>query len=183
PTNRAQFYADRKEPKTPHYRTYLKKAAAIDFGAWLNKTNEEHLKMVRDEAALDEPELDNDDVNYFRSLLTGDEEFHGITRGKWSKAGGPGPFVFDAIAAQVKFTEDMEERKVTLALLPAPEGWKAPAFMKWGGWNGSPGPELHCAAMRYWEQQYGAEVVALTHDEWEPRVLRPPQTRKEALRL
>jgi hypothetical protein len=181
PTNRAHRYVGGKEPKKPHYNTYLKEAEGIDFGAWLKQEHEEHLETVRREAALDQPELHNDDVGYFRDLLKGDEEFHGIIRGKWPKA--PSHFCFEAIAAPVKFTEDMKPRKVKLALLPAPEGWKAPAFMTWGGWNGSPGPALHCAAMRYWEQTYGAEVVALTSDEWEARVLRPPQTRKEALRL
>src|SRR5258708_39065335 len=35
PTNRGQFYADDKEPATPHYRTFLEEAEGIDFAAWL----------------------------------------------------------------------------------------------------------------------------------------------------
>src|SRR5262245_50220732 len=118
PTNRAQFYAGGKEPKTPHYRRHLDEAEHIDFGAWLRNRHEKNLKMVRDEAALDQPDLDNDDVQHFRGLLKGDEEFHGIQRGKWSTKTGPGPFVFEAIAVSLKFTrDDMKEKEVTLALL------------------------------------------------------------------
>jgi len=183
PTNRAQFYGG-KEPKTPHYRTYLDEAEGIDFGAWLAERHESRVEMVRGEAALDRPELDNDDVGYYRDLLKGDEEFHGIQRGKWGEGNGPGPIVFEAIAVPLKFTSDtMKEKMVTLALLPAKEGWKAPAYWKWGGWNGNPGPALHCAALRYWEREHGAELVAMTSDALELRVLRPPQTRKAALRL
>jgi hypothetical protein len=67
--------------------------------------------------------------------------------------------------------------------LPTSESWQAPAFMKWGGWNANPGADLHCAALRYWQQQYGAELVAMTKDELEFRVARPPCDRLAALRL
>jgi hypothetical protein len=183
PTNRAQFYADGKEPVRPHYRTFLEKAEGINFEEWLRKRHESRLEMVRDYAALDEPERDDEEVRYFRAMLKGDPEFHGLDRGRWPKQ--PSPYEFEGIAAEEKFDfeEGMTAKEVTLALLPAAEGWKAPAYWKWGSWNGNPDPEEHCAALRYWEGRCGAELVAMTKDTLEPRALRPPTTRKEAMRL
>jgi hypothetical protein len=183
PTNRAQFIVGGKEPKTPHYQTILDEAEGIDFADWLSGCRQSHLEMIRGEADLEHPERDDDDVRHYRSLLRGDEEFHGIYRGKWPT--NVGPDTFEGIAATTKFVFEphMRAKRVTLALLPAPEGWKAPAFMKWGGWNACHKPALHCSALRYWEREWGAELVAMTRDTLEPRVARPPKSRLGAMRL
>jgi hypothetical protein len=178
PTNRGQFYSDGKEPTYPHYRKFLEKAERIDFAAWLAEQREAQIQCIREELAHAD---DDDEKKYFTSLLKGDEEFHGIDRDKWPRKAQP--YVFEAIAFELKFTDDMDSKDTTVALLPVKEGWKAPAIMKWGGWNANPYADLHCAALRYWEQQYGAELVAMTKDELEFRVTKPPRTKKEAMRL
>src|SRR5262245_10696183 len=131
------------EPTYPPYSRFLAEAERIDFAAWLADRHEAQVKLIRDQAAEDDPQRDNEDVRYFRSLLQGEEEFHGIDRDKWPKKAQP--YSFDAIAAPLKFTRDMRSKDVTVALLPVKEGWKAAAIMKWGGWNANPGPALHCA--------------------------------------
>jgi hypothetical protein len=52
-----------------------------------------------------------------------------------------------------------------------------------GGWNACPFPWDHCAVHRYWQQQYGAEVVSVTHDIVQCDVSRPPTDRQAALSL
>ena len=71
--------------------------------------------------------------------------------------------------------------EVQLALLPTPSSWETPAWLSWGGWNACPAPAVHVAALRHWHDTYGAELVAVTSDQLELRVLRPPATRSDAL--
>src|SRR5262249_45988130 len=105
----------------------------------------------------------------------------GLEHDKWPR--GADPYDFEFFAHELRFDEDFDDLDVTVALLPVAEGWKAPAIMKWGNWNACPKAELHCAALRYWEQQYGAELAAMTNDERDFRVSRPPANRLEAMRL
>jgi hypothetical protein len=74
-------------------------------------------------------------------------------------------------------------REIYLAMLPTEKGWQTPAFVKFGGWNYCPPPEVHVAASKKWEQQYEVEVVAITGDTMEFYVSNPPQSREEALKL
>lgn len=67
--------------------------------------------------------------------------------------------------------------------VPTRHGYEVPACLNWGGWNQNPHPRHHLAALRQWESDYGAELVALTGDVLELRVARRPATRAEALAL
>jgi len=64
-----------------------------------------------------------------------------------------------------------------------PAAWQAFAQLSWGGWNDCPSPAEHCAIHRYWAEQYGAEVVSITHDTVQCIVARPPKDRESAMKL
>lgn len=66
--------------------------------------------------------------------------------------------------------------EVVLALLPTPLAYAAPVWLNFGAWNDCPRPAEHVARLRRWEERFGAEVVAISHDVVELRVLRPPTT-------
>ena len=72
---------------------------------------------------------------------------------------------------------------VKLALVPAEHGWQVPAMLRYGDWNECPPPEVHCALLKKWEAEYGAELVVMTGDSIEMAASRPPRDREAALRL
>lgn len=73
--------------------------------------------------------------------------------------------------------------KVHILVLPTRDGTAVPAFLKWGGWNANPPPELHVAALRSWRDRHGAELVGISNDVLNLRVARRPETREAALAL
>lgn len=75
------------------------------------------------------------------------------------------------------------KKEVLIGLLEIDAPWKAFAHVGWGGWNDCPFPAEHCALHRYWQEQWGAEVVSMTMDVVQCVVARPPQDRDAALAL
>lgn len=73
--------------------------------------------------------------------------------------------------------------RVHIALLPTQDPVAAPAFLAFGGVNGSPLPAQHLAFLRPLAERFGAVVVSCTADALELRVERGPATRDEALAL
>lgn len=71
--------------------------------------------------------------------------------------------------------------RVHIVQLPTTDGSEAPAYLRWGGWNACPAPELHVALLRQWKQRYGAELVGLSGDTMNLRVARHPASREDAL--
>src|SRR6266700_8144778 len=55
-----------------------------------------------------------------------------------------------------------DTQEVLVALVPAKQPWEIPAVIGYGGWNYYPTPEDHVAILRYWNDRYGAELVAMT---------------------
>jgi len=76
-----------------------------------------------------------------------------------------------------------DTQEVLVALVPAKQPWEIPAVIGYGGWNYYPTPEDHVAILRYWNDRYGAELVAMTGTTVELTVRRPPRTRRQALAL
>jgi hypothetical protein len=72
---------------------------------------------------------------------------------------------------------------INLGLVPTRESWQVPLLLDFGGWNECPYPETHASVLRYWEQRYGAQVVAMMSDSVEVAVERPPTTHDAALAL
>jgi hypothetical protein len=62
---------------------------------------------------------------------------------------------------------------VVLAEIPCSVSWQALAHRTFGGWNECPVDEVHCAMLREWELQHGAELVAISRDVMEIYVPRP----------
>lgn len=73
--------------------------------------------------------------------------------------------------------------QVHILLIPTDKSWEVPAYLRWGGWNACPPPEVHVAALKAWHERYGAELVGLTGDQLNLRVARRPAERAEALGL
>jgi Domain of unknown function (DUF4253) len=73
--------------------------------------------------------------------------------------------------------------RVNLALVPVQHPSEVPLKLAFGGWNENPYPEEHAVVFRYFHEKYGAEPVCISGDVIEMKVLRPPQTKAEALAL
>lgn len=73
--------------------------------------------------------------------------------------------------------------RVHILVLPTRNGFEAPAYLKWGGWNECPAPEVHVAVLRRWHERYGAELIGISNDVLNLRVARRPATRADALAL
>jgi hypothetical protein len=105
--------------------------------------------------------------------------------GKWPPASEAPVVAFDPpvfAACETNLTQRFLDR-VHIALVPTSDPTEAPALLGFGGFNGSPEPEMHVAALRRWRDEYGARILACTHDTIEVRVERGPATRKAAIEL
>lgn len=72
---------------------------------------------------------------------------------------------------------------VAIGLVPTTSSWQLPAYLRFGDYNSCPRPAEHCSVLKRWEEQFGAEVVSMTHDTIEMRVAHPPTSRDEAITL
>lgn len=100
--------------------------------------------------------------------------------GEWpepGEVGGSGLTVHTDILTQRVFA------KVHLTVLPTDDPTAVPAYLRWGGWNECPPPEVHVAVHRKWREQYGAQIVGISSDTINMRVARRPASREEALAL
>ncbi len=73
--------------------------------------------------------------------------------------------------------------EVYIALIPTLDSYKVPAYLKLGDWNEYPVQEEHIAFLKYWNEKYGARIIAATHDIIECIVDNPPKTKDEAINL
>jgi hypothetical protein len=72
---------------------------------------------------------------------------------------------------------------LNIALTPTLHSWKLPAYLKFGNFNACPTPEVHVALCKRWDELMGLEVIHLSHDTIDARIIRPPTERELALRL
>lgn len=70
--------------------------------------------------------------------------------------------------------------ELIIAKIPAKNPWELAAWLPMGGWNDCPSPAQQAAVFRYWFEKYGAVPGAVTHDEWELKLSRPPTTDEDA---
>lgn len=61
----------------------------------------------------------------------------------------------------------------SLAFIPTPHSWQVPLYVQFAGINTDLEPMYHAAVLRRWQQQHGAEIVALTEDSLELIVTHP----------
>lgn len=93
------------------------------------------------------------------------------------------PLAKTALGVHLDVLTRRPKREVVIGLLPVTESWEVPAWLKIGGWNECPPPEVHVVMFRHWEQQYGARVASVTGDVIEFTVERPPTTDADAMAL
>ncbi len=73
--------------------------------------------------------------------------------------------------------------EVAIVEIPTPHHWEVPVYLDWGNWNGVPRSTILAAVARYWDDQYGARVIAAGRDQLEFSVERKPKTFREAARV
>jgi len=73
--------------------------------------------------------------------------------------------------------------EVFIVVLPITDPTEAPAYLKYGGWNACPAPEVHVAALRRWRDAFGFEPISMGPDVLEGRVKRRPADRDAAIAL
>jgi hypothetical protein len=76
-----------------------------------------------------------------------------------------------------------ESAPVVIALVPTVQPHEVPAYLRFGGGNACPPPEVHVAVLRAWHDRFGAEPVVMTNDTLELLVRKPVATQQQALAL
>jgi hypothetical protein len=71
--------------------------------------------------------------------------------------------------------------EIFVGLIPTSESWKAAGILSFGGWEDCPLPEEHCAILKHWNHQYGAEVLSIFDDKIELMIYAPPSCPERAL--
>jgi len=122
------------------------------------------------------------------AFILEENEKHGIERhGDWPEEGSVDTIEDYEIPLDVVLIGDSygytPYSEVFVALVPTKISWHVPAWLIFGNWNDCPGPTEHVSILRRWEEQYGAEIVGISHDVIEMQVSRPPRDRTTAVTL
>jgi hypothetical protein len=88
-----------------------------------------------------------------------------------------------ALPALIDLKTGQPRTDIRIAIIPTHENAAIPAHLNFGGWNACPYPHVLVAALRKWNKDWGAELVAMTSDTMEVRFPRKPATRAAALDL
>jgi hypothetical protein len=159
--------------------TILRRAAKVVAAALFDDWQKTAVQNCREAAEEFGSGGDTEVQKKFEARLAQKAPFQGLPRGDWPEVPEPA----DGFSIPYDVLTHQPLGSVHVGLVPAMNGWEAPAFLNFGSWNACPYPEHHVAVMEYWYRQYGAEVVGITHDIVEMRVARPPRSRKRALEL
>lgn len=100
--------------------------------------------------------------------------------GEWPEHGMAGSAGL-TIASDIRTGKPLD--RVHILLIPTTNSWEVPAYLRWGGWNACPPPAQQVAALRYWHQRFGVELVAVDRDTINLRGARRPIGRPAALAL
>ena len=73
--------------------------------------------------------------------------------------------------------------EVVMLLVPTKTPWEVSAYLNVGYGHQHHEPHEHFAIHKYWNENYGAEIVSSTNDAVEMIVARPPHSMTEALKL
>ena len=150
----------------PSVDATLAKAAEISFPDHI-------LEMRQREAAEYQANYPED---YAEEVAEG---FHKEPVGEWPAVAPDSPAL--TVHADVLTGQPFE--RVYIATFPTSSGWEVPAYLSWGGWNANPGPEVHVAALKSWNERFGAELVGMSGECMNIRVSRIPERREEAMAL
>jgi hypothetical protein len=121
-----------------------------------------------------------DAASWFVERQASDPEYYDIEEDAWPEEEPATP---DSLTSHCDVLTQKPYPLVNIALIPAPEAWMVPCYLRIGGWNECPDAQEHAALFKYWGEKYGATVAAITGDVIEMTVTRPPGTREQALEL
>jgi len=114
-----------------------------------------------------------------RRLEEDAELYQYVEKGEWPENAAPS----QDLTGHTDIVKRTPLKRVAICKVPTPRSWEVPAYLSFGEWNECPGPEEHVALLRYWHENYGADVITLWNDVIECTVGRPPTEREQALAL
>jgi hypothetical protein len=118
--------------------------------------------------------------SFMDKRLAAEEEYYkSVERGAWPQDAIPS---WD-LTGHTDIVKSRPLRTVPICKVPTPRSWEVPAYLSFGAWNECPAPEEHVALLRYWHENYGADLITLSSDVLECTVSRPPTEREQALAL
>lgn len=91
------------------------------------------------------------------------------------------PYAFDRWDPQIE--ELVPWPAVAILHVPTPHPYEVPLYLSWGGWNAVPSSEELVDILAYWQERWGAELVAVSSDTLELTVPRHPDTHQAAVEL
>lgn len=159
-------FLEEKSPNDPPPDKILKSASSLNAA----ETLEELAQLQRED--MDDGSGDPEDIETLR-------EFQESLEGEWLNEAQPNLEL--AIKCDLETGEFIDE--VVIALVPVTEAAAIPAVPGFGAFNDCPEPAAHVAIHRYWNERYGAEIVARSEDYIECSIARPPATREAAINL
>lgn len=115
-----------------------------------------------------------------KRLAEDGEYYRSVEKGEWPQGVTPSQNLLGYTDSMMK---PRPLKRVAICKVPTPRSWEVPAYLSFGGWNECPAPEEHVALLRYWHENYGADVITLCGDMLECTVRRPPADRDQALAL
>jgi hypothetical protein len=98
-------------------------------------------------------------------------------------AGSSAPQPMQTLFADKDVLTGKFKAAVYIAKIPAVPSWKVPAYLKWGGWNECPPPDVQAAISKRWFEKYQADIAAVTPDTVEYLVGAPPSGKDEVHQL
>ena len=118
--------------------------------------------------------------SFSKGRLEQDGEYYGtVDIGEWPDGIPPS----EALVGHTGLLPSKPLKDVVVCKVPTPRSWEVPAYLRFGGWNECPASEEHVALLHRWNDQYGAEIITVTHDMIECTVSRPPTTKDQAMEL
>lgn len=115
---------------------------------------------------------------WFEKRASEDEDYYEMPHGEWDEKAHK----LD-LSVHLSVMTRKPLKKVVIGIIPVEHSWAVPAYLKLGGWNECPNPEVHLALMKKWEQEYGAKVACVSSDVIEFTVEQPPRTKEDAMKL
>ena len=103
--------------------------------------------------------------------------------GPWPGTAGQRSDIAEVVASLGYSYADGMTNPLFVASVPTDDPAEIPAYLRYGAWNAYPPADHHVAALKSWQDRYGARLVAMTSDMVVLKVDRPVTDRSEALSL
>lgn len=150
----------------------------------LQEADHLHLRLERGESFADLLEEDEPSQDGARIRMSGYQKETTLEEISYSRE-QVAPEPLTAYAHRLLSVPDALDpsQRAVLALCPQPQGWQIPTMLRIGGYNDNPTPWEHAAMLRYWQEVWEANVVAVTPSRVELLASRRPTSWEEAFEL